>query len=81
MSYSLNIPHRVVDCPILMKVTAAYCLARARDVCPLQEDKTAVTEVGCTLNFTVEGGLRRTLVQYLIDCPMLRSRVAAPEIP
>lgn len=71
--------HRVGERPILMKLTAGHCLTRARDVRPSQKDKTAFT---CALTFTIEGGLRRTLVQYRIDrLTLLRWRVAAPEIP
>lgn len=82
MSYPLNIPHRVGDRPIVMKVTVGHHLTLATDVSPSEEDKTAVTELNCALNFTIEGGLRRTLVQYRIDRPLLlRSRLAMPENP
>ena len=81
MSYPLNTSDRMGDRPILMKVTAGHRLARPRDMRPLQEDKTAVTEVGCARNLTVEGGLCRTLVHYRIGGRVLPSRVAVLESP
>ena len=74
-------PYREGTRPILMKVTPAYCLTRACDVRASQGDTTAVTELGCAPNFTIEEGLRRTLAWCRVGRPLLGSSVAVPETP